>query len=401
LERRVAERTRELSRSNQNLEQEVAMRQRVQKELEAAELCYRTVANFTRDWEYWETPEHTLRYCSPSCERITGYTAMEFNEDPELLQKIIHPEDSALWLSHCEETLSLRDSSTIQFRICRKDGAVSWLEHVGQPVLGEDGAYLGIRACNRDITDRIEKDLQNQRLRDDLSNVGRVTTAGQLAASLAHELRQPLTAILCNVRATQQMLQSGNLDIVEVREALADIGADGERAGGVIKNLQAMFNKSAAEHRSISINALLQETVDLLRSEFVLQRVFVCLDFGAELPAVLGNHVELQQVILNLIFNAVESMANVSTASRRIHIRTRLEDRAGIRVSIQDSGPGIPEVQLSRMFEPFVTTKPSGMGMGLAICRTIIEAHGGGLWAANSPEGGAILEVVLQGQTGR
>ena len=401
LERRVAERTSELSRSNANLEQEISVRQWVQRELEAAELCYRTVANFTHDWEYWETPEHTLRYCSPSCERITGYSAGEFNANPALLEQIIHPDDAALWLSHREDGRTLRESRIIQFRICRKDRTVAWLEHVGQPVLGEDGTDLGIRGSNRDITDRIEKDLQNQRLRDELSNVGRVTTAGQLAASLAHELRQPLTAILCNVRATQQMLKSGNLDIAEVREALADIGADGERAGGVIRNLQAMFNKSAAEHRSISINALLQETVDLLRSEFVLQRVFVCLDFGAELPGVLGNHVELQQVILNLIFNAVEAMGTISNSVRRIHIRTRLENLALVHVSIQDSGPGIPEVQLSRMFEPFVTTKPSGMGMGLAICRTIIEAHGGRLWAANSPEGGAILEVVLQGQTGR
>jgi C4-dicarboxylate-specific signal transduction histidine kinase len=272
---------------------------------------------------------------------------------------------------------------------------VGWVEHAWQRVLGEDGMFLGIRASNRDISDRKEKDLQNQHLREELAYVTRVTTAGQLSASLAHELRQPLTAIQCNVQAAERFLAAGPPDLAEVQEALRDIRSDSERAGGVIQRLRAMFHKTGLAHGALRLNDMLQETTDLLHSEFVLQETPVQLELAPGLPSVWGNRIELQQVVLNLIVNALEAMAVLPRASRGVQVRTCRENTDSVRVSIGDSGPGIPEAELSRLFEPFFTTKAAGMGMGLAICHGIIEAHGGRLWAVNNPEGGATFHLTL------
>lgn len=377
------------------LGQEIEIRRQAEQQLIEAELRYRTVAEFTHDWEYWETPEYVLRYCSPSCQRITGYSAQEFIANPRLLQQIVYPEDAGIWREYRETSLSAPEPRVVQFRIRKKDGSVRWLEHAWQPVLGKDGVFMGIRASNRDITDRKEEELKTQRLREQLAHVSRVTTAGQLAASLAHELNQPLTAILCNAKAAERLLEFNPPYLKEVQEALGDIRSDTQRAGGVIKRLRALFNKTGQERTLLHFEELLQETLGLLRSEFVLRGVSPQVEVEPNLPGIMGNRIELQQVALNLAVNALEAMMDSSPASRRLHISTCRQDLGMMRASFRDLGPGIPEAHLSRLFEPFFTTKPDGMGMGLAICQTIIEAHGGRLWAVNNPERGATFHFTL------
>jgi PAS domain S-box-containing protein len=395
LELRVRERTAELRQSNAQLRQEIEVRRQTERELTEAQLNYRTVAEFTYDWEYWEAPDFRLNYCSPSCERITGYSAQEFMAEPGLLQQIVHPDDADLWQKHRQKTLAATGHRVVQFRIRKKDGSTCWLEHAWQPVEGLDGMFLGLRASNRDITDRKEEEMQTQQLREELAHVTRVTTAGQLAASLAHELNQPLTAIHCNAQTAEKLLAADPPNVAEVREALADIAHDSERAGAVIQRLRALFKKSAREHGVLDINEVIQETLDLLRSEFVLKGIAPTVHLEPALPKVLGNRVELQQVVLNLVVNALEAMAEIPSAARHLHIRTDRENPAALRASFRDFGPGIAESQLSRLFEPFFTTKASGMGMGLTISQSILEAHGGSLRAVNNPDRGATFHLTL------
>lgn len=395
LEQRVENRTAELRQANESLRREIEMRRKTEEELIEAEFRYRTVAEVTHDWAYWEAPDGSLRYCSPSCERISGYSAEEFMAHPDLIHQIVCPEDQALWRSHRDGVMAESGPKVIQFRIRRKDGSLRWVEHACQPVLGKDGAFLGYRAGNRDISQRIEAELEKQRLREDLAHVTRVTTAGQFAASMAHELNQPLAAIHFNTQAAERFLAMDPPEIKEVQETLKDIRNDSQRAGKVIYHLRALFKKSGHERGAAQCNEIIQEILDLLHSEFLLKSVSPHLLLESQLPNIQCNRIELQQVVLNLIVNALEAMSEIEPDQRQLWVSTELESAGHIRVTIRDSGPGIPEPQFGQLFKPFFTTKATGMGMGLTICHAIVEAHGGRLWAENHPKGGAAFYLSL------
>lgn len=242
---------------------------------------------------------------------------------------------------------------------------------------------------------RMRGDAEVQRLRRDLTHVGRVTTMGELTASLAHELRQPLTAILTNAETAQALLASGRLDAAELGEILSDIVADDTRAGEVIGRLRSLLNKGEFERRPLDLNEVIREVVRLVQSDAIIRNVAIELELAEGLPPVSGDRVQLQQVILNLIVNALEAMSGESAADRRMAIATEAREDRRVEVRVRDRGAGIPAKDLPRILEPFYTTKPGGMRMGLSIARSIIEAHGGRLWAENTPEGGATFSLVL------
>jgi len=395
LEQHVAARTAELRQTNEQLRREIEVRRQTEQELSDAELRYRTVADFTYDWEYWKTPEGLLQYCSPSCERVTGYTSSELAVSPELLSRIIYPLDREIWQRHESEAMAHPAPRSILFRIRRKDGVVRWIEHTCQPVIGSGGEFLGLRASNRDVSERKQAEMDMQQLREELAHVTRVSTAGQLAASLAHELNQPLTAIRCNAETAERLLAAAQPNVAEAREALDDISRDSERAGGVIEGLRALFHKTTRERRVLQVNSIINETLDLLRSQFVLQGITPQVELEPTLPEVLGDRIELQQVVLNLLVNAVESMSQCEPGLRRLQIATGCDENGEVCVSVRDSGHGIQVQPISRLFEPFFTTKSGGMGMGLAISHSIIEAHGGTLRAMNNPDRGATFRFAL------
>ncbi|MBI5386542.1 MAG: PAS domain S-box protein [Verrucomicrobia bacterium] len=371
------------------------LRWRTEQALDEAERRYRAVAQFTRDWEYWQSPDGALRYCSPACERLTGYPAQQFLVQPGLIGGIVLPEDEPLWRAHRCVAFGEPALRVLQFRIRAAQGEVRWIEHTCQPIADEQGVFLGIRASNRDITAAKEAELETQRLREELTRITRVTTAGQLAASLAHELNQPLTAILSNAQAAQRFADHPSPDLDEVRAALHDIIQDDQRAAQVIQRLRALFRKDRPERAAVDLNRLIEETLALLRSELVLKGVRLHLDLAPTLPPVLGNRVELQQVLLNLTMNAVEAMTATEPGARSLGVTTARVEPARAQVSIRDTGPGLAAAHLERLFEPFFTTKAAGMGMGLPICRSIIEAHGGRLEAANHADGGALFGFTL------
>ena len=228
----------------------------------------------------------------------------------------------------------------------------------------------------------------------ELAHVARVSNLGQLASSLAHELNQPLGAILRNAEAAELFLQDPSPDLEEIRTILADIRADDQRAGAVIDRMRGLMKRREVERRLLDLNVLVGEVVALVRSDAELRRVRLVLETNPALPPVQGDRVQLQQVLLNLVLNALDALNDNLPESRLVTLRTQPAG-ASIEVSVSDQGHGIPADKLVRVFEPFYTSKPNGLGMGLAISRSIIEAHGGRLWAENKAEGGAVFTFAL------
>lgn len=394
LEREVLERTAELRKTIEALESEIRMRKETEQRITEAEFRYRTVANFTHDWEYWRDPQGALLYCSPSCLRITGWTAEELSATPALLSQMVHLDDLQSWKQHERDSLATRHSLSLQFRIVRKDGVIRWIEHACVAVFGPAGQYWGVRAGNRDITDRKHTDMVMQQLRQELAQASRITMAGQLAAAIAHELNQPLGAILCNAQSAEKLLNRQNPDLVEALNTLKDIRTDSQRAGAVIHRLRALYQNAAKDRSRLLLNEVVRETIALLNSEFALRGVTVRLDLDPGVPHVLGNATELQQVFVNLILNALEAMVSCPPGKRHLDLATA-DAGDWVSFSITDSGPGIAPENLHLLFKPFFSSKSKGMGMGLAICQTIIEAHGGRLSAHHDPAGGAIFRFTL------
>ena len=242
---------------------------------------------------------------------------------------------------------------------------------------------------------RKQGELEAQRLRQDLTHIGRVSALGELTASLAHELSQPLTAILSNAQAAQRLVAAEVVDLESVREILNDIVADDKRAAAVISGLRTLIKKGEPELVPLDLNAIVGEVAWLLRTDTILRNVSMSLELALDLPRVRGDRVQLQQVVLNLVANGLEAMREPHAGARTLAIRTARDGAAALRVTVQDSGPGIAEKDLAHIFEPLYTTKTDGLGMGLAIVRTIVRAHGGTVGAENIPGGGASFHVTL------
>lgn len=243
--------------------------------------------------------------------------------------------------------------------------------------------------------ERKKAEEDTRRLRDELAHVMRIATMGELAASLAHELNQPLTAILSNAQAAQRFLLSDSPDMEEVCEALKDIIEDDQRAGEVIRGLRALLEKEERKQSLVNMNKIIEETITLLHGELLQKGSSITFYPAPGLPTLMGDRVQLQQVVMNLVMNAFEAMKDNKPGTKKITIVTAVEDPGKIKVSITDSGTGIKPENKDLIFTPFFTTKPRGMGMGLSINRSIIEAHGGSLMGINNPDRGATFSFTL------
>ncbi|MCX6875914.1 MAG: PAS domain S-box protein [Verrucomicrobia bacterium] len=403
LEDTVEERTRELSNSNRSLLAEIENRLRSERDLAQSEAKFRMIADFTYDWEYWKAPEGKLLYISPSCERITGRGAAEFMADPDLLHRIIHPDDLPHYLRHHlgRELLPGSPSDAIQFRVVRPDGTIRWCSHVCQAVVDARGNYLGRRGSNRDITNSIRLEQELARQRDELTQLARVTMLGEMSGALSHELNQPLTAILSNAQAALHLLAKDPPDLVELREILSDIVAEAGQAGGIIRQVYLLMKDGSTPQQTFEVNKVVLEVLNLVRTDLARHDVTVATELGLGLGAVWGDRVLFQQVLLNLVMNACDAMADNGVQERRLTVRTcRIDaagvaDAAGLRIEVSDTGNGLPAGGAAQAFKRFFTTKPHGLGLGLSVCQTIITAHGGTLGAENNPSCGATFHCTL------
>jgi PAS domain S-box-containing protein len=266
------------------------------------------------------------------------------------------------------------------------------------PLLNGKGERIGASSTSYDVTDRVRAEAQLAAAQAQLAYANRLETMLQLTASIAHEVNQPIAATVTNAEAALRFLSARPPNLDEVRDALDWIVRDGSRAGTVVSRIRNLIKKAPRSDEHVDINAAIREVIELTRSETMKNGVPVQTELVEGLPLVQGDRVELQQVILNLMLNAVEAMGELSEGSRELLITTGKTESGDVLVAVRDSGPGVAPAALEHLFKAFHTTKPSGLGLGLSICRSIVEAHGGRLWAdANEPRG-AVFQFTLPGR---
>jgi C4-dicarboxylate-specific signal transduction histidine kinase len=283
----------------------------------------------------------------------------------------------------------------MEYRVLLPDGTLRCLHSRAHPVFGASGDLVQFVGTVMDVTELRRSEEALRQAQAELAHVTRTMTLGGLAASIAHEIRQPLTAIVADAAASLRWLAESNPKLDMVREALVDIVADGRRAGVVIERIRQLAAKNDPQKTPLEINDLIEGVVPLVRLELLKHRVLVRTDLTSALPPVLGDRVQLQQVLINLVMNAVEAMAAVDDRPRELTIRSEADDEDRILVAVQDAGVGLDPSHADHLFTAFFTTKPNGMGMGLAISRSIIEAHGGQLWATPNATHGATFRLSL------
>jgi len=279
-----------------------------------------------------------------------------------------------------------------------ESGSPVYVRASGKPVFGANGDFLGYRGTATDITAMIRADHAEEALRKaqaELAHVARVTTLGELTASIAHEVNQPLAAVVANAEACLRWLGRGTPDLDAARRSVEWIINDGVRASEVIRRVRALANKADIEKAPLDIDDVVREVVALVQHELISHGVSLQTELAPNPPRVLADRVQLQQVIINLVMNGIEAMQSVTDRKRELVIRSREDETQQVLVSVTDCGVGISAENADRLFNAFFTTKSGGMGMGLSICRSIIEAHGGRLWATANLPHGATFQFTL------
>jgi PAS domain S-box-containing protein len=308
---------------------------------------------------------------------------------------LIHPDDLERSRTALAGLVAGRSARHFENRLRHKDSSYHWLSWFAVPDQGL------IYASGRDVTSLKRTQDQLHKLRRELDHDSRRTSMGEMTASIAHEIRQPLAAIVTNANAGLRWLSRVNPDLGEARTALNHIARAGSRITEVIESVRSIFGRAAAEKSAVDIRLLVSEVLELYQDEMETQGVVLCNEMPDRLPKVMAAHMQLQQVFLNLITNAIEAMSATTGGRRCLTITARRQAPKNILISVEDTGPGIDPAQHDRIFEPFVTTKSQGMGMGLAICRSIIEGHGGTLTASPRIPCGTAFLIVLPVAAGK
>jgi PAS domain S-box-containing protein len=329
--------------------------------------------------------------------RILGYEACTPSLDRFWAR--VHPEDRPRVRRIFKQAIVEKSNAETGLRLMAPDGSVRQIHIVCHSVIGKSGEVAEFIGTSVDVTERKRAEDALRQAQADLAHVARVASMGELTASIAHEVSQPLTGIVVNATAGQRWLQAEPPNIPKVRENLERILRDGERASAVVARVRAFFKKSPHRTDELDINITTQEVIDLMGSELRGKQVLLQTRLADGLPVTLGDRVQLQQVILNLIMNGIEAMSGTEEP-RVLEVASRMEESAtAILVSVTDSGPGLDPATAAQLFEPFYTTKPTGMGMGLAISRSIVEAHGGKIRVASNGGHGATFEFTVPVRT--
>ena len=368
-----------------------------------SEAKFRDYAESASDW-YWETdPDHKFTRLTEDERRLArgfatvsriGVPRWEFATDVQS-----EPEKWELHRSMLEARQPFRD---FVYRATRSDGSVVYNKISGKPVFDANGEFRGYRGTGTDVTalrtaegEARENEQRYRKAELELAHANRVATMGQLAASITHEIKQPITAARTYAAAALRFLDKRPLDVAEVREVLTCIVNETGRTSDVVDRIGSLIKKAPPRKEVVDLNAAMLEVTALTRSEAVKTGVRVETQLAGELPRIQCDRVQLQQVMLNLIVNAIQSMSGVEDGNRELQISTVSIEPEGVCVAVRDTGHGLRPESLPRLFEPFYTTKPDGMGMGLSICRSIIEAHGGRLWATGCEPRGALFQFTI------
>ena len=367
-------------------------KRRVERTLLQTEDRYRHVVEAQIDLICHYAPDTTLTFVNDTYCRYFGRKREELI-GRRFIELIPEGEREAV----LERVLSLvAGTGTVSYthQVTLPDDSVRWQQWLDHAIVGANGEVIEIQGIGRDVTELKAAEMEAQQRREQVTHLTRVAILGELSGALAHELNQPMTAILSNAQTAERLLRHERPDLVELREIIKDIVADDVRAGEVIRRLRALLKPGATVFQQIDIAALFAEVLVLMRAQILEQHVMIVERFASPLPSVHGDRVQLQQVLLNLLMNACEAM-RANDPADRVLTATASHANGYIKVAVTDCGVGLAPQVTARLFEPFITTKNEGLGLGLSICRSIVSLHGGSISARNNADRGATIEFSL------
>jgi PAS domain S-box-containing protein len=377
-----------------NITRDLTERRRAEEALRASEVRWRTMFEKFPVGIVLRDAEQRYMAANPAFQQMIGYSEQELYGLSPL--DITHEDDRlATERALAEFRGRVRQSAEKEKRFRHRDGSVVWamLSTFYIPETGPTPAFYP--AIVVDITKRKQAEEALREAQLQLARVSRLTTMGELTASIAHELRQPLSAAVTNATTCQHWLAEDSFDVVRARRAAERMIAAVRRASEVMDRIRGLIDKTPPEKIRVIVNDLIRETLAVMENELRARQIVVAAELAEPSPTVMGDQVQLQQVVLNLIVNAVEAMSLLTDRPRLLRVRARCEAPAGVLVAVEDSGTGLDPAIAEHIFDPFFTTKAGGMGMGLSICRSIIDGHGGRLWASPAPSHGAVVQFTL------
>jgi predicted ATPase/signal transduction histidine kinase len=307
----------------------------------------------------------------------------------------VHPEDQPLVRQTLQSAIRDRISFAFDFRISLSGGVVKYLHAVGRPLVSESERVNDYIGTTMDVSERKRREVELRDVQAELARAARLAMMGELTTMIAHEVNQPLMAVVASADACLSWLARSTPDLDEARQAAERIARNGHRAGGIINSIRAMAKKSKPTMAPLDINEAVGEILALLGSEFHRRNVMLEAQLSADIGPVMGDRVQLQQVILNLVMNGIEAMNTIEDRPRLLRVRSQGNQSGDVLIAVRDTGTGLDPDKMDRLFDAFFTTKAEGMGMGLAVCRSIIEAHGGVLWASANPPHGSVFQFTV------
>jgi PAS domain S-box-containing protein len=403
LRERVEERTAALNKSYQALQVELVERRQAEEALRTSEEKFRTMADFTYDWEYWVAPDGSYNYISPSCERVTGHSADDFMRDSDLLGNITHPDDRELVVDHIREELSGTKVRSLFFRILTTSGGQRWIAHICQPVFSSDGRHLGRRISNRDITKYKQAEDEKIKLETQLRQAQKMEAIGTLAGGIAHDFNNILTPIIMFSEIAQRELDVDH----PIRPYLDQVLKSSKRASDLVKQILSISRQTERKPTFMELGPIVKESLKLLRASLPAT-IEIQQDINPEAGWIMADPIEIYQVVMNLCTNAAHAMQetggvlgvrlkNVNLDQPTSAFGLDLKPGPYLSLAVQDSGTGIPPEILERIFEPYFTTKNvgEGTGLGLALVHSITRSCGGGIEVASEPGKGTTFQIFF------
>jgi PAS domain S-box-containing protein len=349
----------------------------------------------------WSTdPDGNFKYVNQSVMDYVGKPPEDLSRiegsDTFGWEQVVHPDDVELAVKKWLHSLRTGDTYEIEHRIRRRDGVFRWFRNVGRPSRDRDGKVTGWYGTAIDIDDRKNAQEALWSVQDKLSRAAQAASLAEMSASIAHEVNQPLAAVVNHSHACQGWLAADPPNIERARDTIDRIIRDAHSAAEVLRRIRALFKQTTSTKALVDINEVIAEVCQFMSDDATMRKITIETNLNANLPPIIADRVQMQQVLVNLFRNGIEAMQSTAEVPKFLSVRSRLDGQAGVLVEVRDRGGGIEEPE--KLFEPFFTTKENGMGMGLAICRTIIEAHDGQLWVAKSDPKGTVFSFTLPGQ---
>jgi len=374
---------------------DVTERKRVEDSLRRSEshLAEAQRLTHTASWA-WRVPNRKTEHLSEEWYHIYGFDPAEGAPTWEEFVERVHPEDRLKCTGTIERAIAEKVDYDQEFRVLLPNGKVKWIHTVGHPVLSDAGALEQFVGSSTDITERKSAEQEREKLRQleaDLAHINRVSTLGEMAASLAHEIKQPIAAAITSANSCVECLAHEPPNLDRARAAAARIDKYGNRAAEIIDRIRSFYKKSPSKRELVNVNGIVQEMFTLLNGEATRHSVAMHMELASELPTIMADRVQLQQVFMNLMLNGIEAMKD---SGGELTVKSQLQD-GQLQFSVRDTGAGLPAEKMDQIFSAFFTTKPQGSGMGLAISRSIVESHGGRLWATANNGRGATFHFTL------